>query len=445
MYLFEGDNRRGAIGANAMIGLEDLIGEASGIAPPIRVRSPVAAAAVAAATNAAAPAIKGPVDGYKITLPGFATGANLPALAYIAAPPNATAEQMAAIAALPVAEQEKMAAANRAQVYQNIANGLLTEKNPDRQQAALEDPEIKRLATTVPGFMESLQAQSEGDTAATDAARLKMATTSLVEIKNQPGYAANNTNFAATSILPALQAMGSPLATSVAKAIEGMDTSAVLTATEGVALIQKNGGAPLNVNPPMALPTLAEARAMDTGKGLGFTSPSNPFPVLASPITSTPVSMPMLPSGGGSNGGGGSSYALNAQIREAVEARNAGMVVDQQMTSKRRYPLGFVPTDVLTGQTLNIPAAPQNLFRPERLVIPSDIAFDFGVTDIKVGNTSQFVQNTEVPAVLFSEVAINTNVYFDSANIGNQVSVQVRNKSAGTLNFTAGLIGAIAK
>jgi hypothetical protein len=137
--------------------------------------------------------------------------------------------------------------------------------------------------------------------------------------------------------------------------------------------------------------------------------------------------------------------ADSSAIQDAVESRNAGMVVDQQLTSKRRYPLGFVPTDVLTGQTLSIPAAPQNLFRPERLVIPSDIAFDFGVTDIKVGNTSQFVQNTEVPAVLFSEVAINTNVYFDSANIGNQVSVQVRNKSAGTLNFTAGLIGAIAK
>ena len=143
--------------------------------------------------------------------------------------------------------------------------------------------------------------------------------------------------------------------------------------------------------------------------------------------------------------GGNQLIGANSQMAEAVEQRNAGMVVDQTLSSKRRYPLGFVPTDVLTGQTLSIPAAPQNLFRPERLVIPSDIAFDFGVTDIKVGNTSQFVQNVEVPAVLFSEVAINTNVYFDSANIGNQVSVQVRNKSAGTLNFTAGLIGAIAK
>jgi len=133
------------------------------------------------------------------------------------------------------------------------------------------------------------------------------------------------------------------------------------------------------------------------------------------------------------------------KLAKQIRARNAKVVTSRKPTSDRRYPLGFVPTSVGAGATLNIPGAPQNLFRPERLVVPSDIAFDFGVTDIKVGNTSQFVQNVEVPAALFSEVAINTAIQFDTAMVGNQISISVRNKSAGAIEFTAGAIGTIAK
>ncbi len=128
-----------------------------------------------------------------------------------------------------------------------------------------------------------------------------------------------------------------------------------------------------------------------------------------------------------------------------IAMRNAGAVVENALTRRRRYPLGFVPTVVDGGTSSLIPSAPQNLFRPERLVIPSDIAFDLGIVDIKVGNQSQLVQSVEVPAALFSEVAIDTNVTFDTAEVGNQVSVQARNKIAAPIEFTAGLIGTIAK
>jgi hypothetical protein len=137
-----------------------------------------------------------------------------------------------------------------------------------------------------------------------------------------------------------------------------------------------------------------------------------------------------------------------AKVRSAlrkIAMRNAGAVVENALTRRRRYPLGFVPTVVDGGTSSLIPSAPQNLFRPERLVIPSDIAFDLGIVDIKVGNQSQLVQSVEVPAALFSEVAIDTNVTFDTAEVGNQVSVQARNKIAAPIEFTAGLIGTIAK
>lgn len=137
--------------------------------------------------------------------------------------------------------------------------------------------------------------------------------------------------------------------------------------------------------------------------------------------------------------------ALKKAIKQRVLARDAKMVVRRTPDRERRYPIGFVPTSVAAGATTSIPAAPQNLFRVERLVVPSSIAADFGISDIKVGNQSQLVQNIEVPAELFSEVAIDTNVSFDSANIGNQISLDARNKTAAAVVFSAGAIGTIAK
>ena len=141
---------------------------------------------------------------------------------------------------------------------------------------------------------------------------------------------------------------------------------------------------------------------------------------------------------------GGRSARRTAELRRLVQ-KNAGAVINRGLDRRRRYPLGFIPTTITAGTSLAIPSAPQNLFRPERLVIPSDIAFDLGLRDIKVGNQSQLVQSAEVPAALFSEVAINTGVTFDTAEVGNQVSVDMRNKSAADLEFSAGLVGTIAK
>jgi len=152
-----------------------------------------------------------------------------------------------------------------------------------------------------------------------------------------------------------------------------------------------------------------------------------------------------LISGAGNTEIVGADSSARKQILEAVAERNAGAVIQRELDRRRRYPLGVVPTDINPGVQQQIPASPQNLFRPERLVIPSDIAFDSGVVDVKVGNVSQFVQSAEVPGALFSEVAINTGVNFDTAEIGNQISAVIRNKGAAAIEFSAGFVGTIAK
>ena len=132
--------------------------------------------------------------------------------------------------------------------------------------------------------------------------------------------------------------------------------------------------------------------------------------------------------------------------RRSTKRRSGRKVVVRRSPSReRRYPLGFTPTDIATTVTTTIAANPQSLYRPERLIVPSDIAGDIGIVDVKVGTQSQFVQNTEVPAAIFSEVAIDAYVHFDSAEVGNQIYVQSRNKSSGTVNFTAAIIGTVAK
>lgn len=161
-----------------------------------------------------------------------------------------------------------------------------------------------------------------------------------------------------------------------------------------------------------------------------------------------------LVSGDGSSEIIGADFIVGAKKRQAVKraaalrklaSRNAGAVVKRTLERRRRYPLGFTVTSIGAGAAATVAAMPQSLFRSERLVLPSDIAFDLGVTDIKVGNTSQFAQNAEVPGAIFSEVAIDTSVGFDTAEVGNQISVAVRNKTLAAVEFTGALIGTIAK
>jgi len=147
---------------------------------------------------------------------------------------------------------------------------------------------------------------------------------------------------------------------------------------------------------------------------------------------------------GDAGGSAADAPSRQAQIQNILK-KGAGAVIQNQLNRRRRFPIGFAVTSVGAGVNANIPAAPQNLFRGERPVIPSDIAFDFGVTDVKVGNQSQFAQQSEVPAVVFSEVSIDTQMTFDTAEVGNQLSMAVRNKTAGAVEFTGAVMGTIAK
>lgn len=120
------------------------------------------------------------------------------------------------------------------------------------------------------------------------------------------------------------------------------------------------------------------------------------------------------------------------------------MVVNRPATRMRRFTIGIARTSVLTTATATVTVTPQETFRPERLIIPSNVAQDFGITAILVGQRSQLVSSGEIPALIFSEVSVDSYVSWDTAVVGNTIAISVVNNSAGTSVFQGAIHGTAA-
>jgi hypothetical protein len=107
----------------------------------------------------------------------------------------------------------------------------------------------------------------------------------------------------------------------------------------------------------------------------------------------------------------------------------------------REYALGLGSTSVAGNSSANINVQPQVIFRPERLVVPSNIAPDFLITDIKVGKNSQLVSTGALPAVMFTESAFGVRLKMDTAQISMFVTISVTNQNPVARNFQGGLVG----
>lgn len=141
--------------------------------------------------------------------------------------------------------------------------------------------------------------------------------------------------------------------------------------------------------------------------------------------------------------------AVNAKAKsmakKALKRAKIGRMVKYdpfKPTRVREYVQGF---DSLTA----IPAAgvqtitqrPQIPFRPERLVVPSDIAGMFLLQDVKVGKNSQFASTQAVPARVFDEKAVGVRLGLDTAQISQDLVLVPINFSAGAQRFFAAMIG----
>ena len=107
----------------------------------------------------------------------------------------------------------------------------------------------------------------------------------------------------------------------------------------------------------------------------------------------------------------------------------------------REYALGLGSTSVAGTSSANINVQPQVIFRPERLVVPSNLAMDFLITDIKVGKNSQLVSTGALPAVMFTEQAFGVRLKMDTAQISMFVTVSGTTPNPAARNFQGGLVG----
>ncbi len=129
----------------------------------------------------------------------------------------------------------------------------------------------------------------------------------------------------------------------------------------------------------------------------------------------------------------------NAILRRRVQ--DGAVLRSVPPRNAREYALGLGSTSVTGNSSANINVQPQVIFRPERLVVPSNIAVDFLITDIKVGKNSQLVSTGALPAVMFTEQAFGVRLKMDTAQISMFVTVSVTNQNAQARNFQGGLVG----
>lgn len=101
-------------------------------------------------------------------------------------------------------------------------------------------------------------------------------------------------------------------------------------------------------------------------------------------------------------------------------------VVQRDPDAARQFPIGFI-ADVPPGQTVNIEAKPQVLFRGERLAVATSNAHWFHIVDIKVGAIGQLAASGEMPAEAFAATTVGTRMELDTAQPGIVIVITVRN------------------
>jgi hypothetical protein len=137
----------------------------------------------------------------------------------------------------------------------------------------------------------------------------------------------------------------------------------------------------------------------------------------------------------------GEELASNNGLRQQIEARQGRIVRESGPKRVRQFPLGFPTTTINAAASATITAQTQVVFRPRRLLIPSDIAGSLLVNDLKVGKNSMFPSADPIPARVFSENAVGVDLQLDTAQVSQLISLSLSNTSGANVSFNACVIG----
>ena len=135
--------------------------------------------------------------------------------------------------------------------------------------------------------------------------------------------------------------------------------------------------------------------------------------------------------------------AARMGLAREVDPR-AVAVVDRPQDRRREFPVGLIAeTPTLFGASGRAIALPQVTFRPERLIVPSQIGPSFQIDSIVVGKDNQSGSAQPLPATMFSEVAVGVRLNLKTAVVGMQIVITFTNTDPlqRELLFSAAFIG----
>jgi len=118
-----------------------------------------------------------------------------------------------------------------------------------------------------------------------------------------------------------------------------------------------------------------------------------------------------------------------------------GYLVEKPPTQKQVVFIGFGPQTINGNATFVFAAQPQRIFRGERLTIPSALANNFAVNDLKVGADSMNIGANSVPAAIFSELGMLVALEIETASPGILILLSISNLTGGSQSFLSGLLG----
>ena len=128
---------------------------------------------------------------------------------------------------------------------------------------------------------------------------------------------------------------------------------------------------------------------------------------------------------------GGRSHALPG----------GGYLVQKPPTAKQVVFLGFGPQTINGNATFVFSSQPQRIFRGERLTVPSALANNFAINDLKVGTDSMNVGAGPIPAAVFSELGMLVALEIETASPGILILLSISNLTGAPQGFFSGLLG----
>lgn len=130
-----------------------------------------------------------------------------------------------------------------------------------------------------------------------------------------------------------------------------------------------------------------------------------------------------------------------AQAIANKRAATSPLVEERGPTNANELVLGLNGGSVAAAANVIATSRPQQVFRPERIIVPDAIAAQFDLSDFKIGTQSQFLASTVVPAETFKASAVGVKLKCSTAQINSDCSLTATNNSLVALTFKASLIG----